>query len=493
MESGIQVILTNIYKNMKPFFFIILTVLFASKSLFSQIIDFEIIEKDTLSNERAGVAIEIGNAYFVSFVCVDNDYAGIMKLDSVGDIIKEIHIEKPYFLSIKEFFPFMDSTFVAIGALSAIDNKILYYAKFNTDLDLLVEKKYYSNCNQELHIRGAFINRQGDIICGGYGRHNGHNVSFLYQLSMEGDSLSFKTFYEGAEEGSNRINEIIEHPFKEAYLGFGTNVPPYGELGILEIDTDFNIIASYPFPACFTTNSNFLALDDSTYVMSGTDDWYPNKTMVTKMDTGFNRINDISFIDYEGTVEESGYSSLVKSLDSTFYFVAEVNESPFQYPDEDNWILLNLIDYSLNLEWQVMHGGNAYYNVNNMCPTKDGGCIITGSYYNENIQVYNLDIHILKISPEPNSVDTIGFPKNKGKMQLFSLYPNPGNEELFIKGPGLGSYLFELYSLTGSLLFQSTISKDLETVEMASLDKGIYFYRIRKGNKIQQTGKWIKK
>jgi len=72
-----------------------------------------------------------------------------------------------------------------------------------------------------------------------------------------------------------------------------------------------------------------------------------------------------------------------------------------------------------------------------------------------------------------------------------SVYPNPGQNNLFVK-TGLKNSTFELIDFTGKILLKKFISAYSTEVNVSHLSKGIYFYRIYDNKNIYETGKWVK-
>jgi len=72
------------------------------------------------------------------------------------------------------------------------------------------------------------------------------------------------------------------------------------------------------------------------------------------------------------------------------------------------------------------------------------------------------------------------------------LYPNPATERIYLEGLS-AAVQFRLYTLTGKRIKQARLRPDQATVEVSSLESGLYFYTLSAGHKIVKTGKLIKK
>ncbi len=72
------------------------------------------------------------------------------------------------------------------------------------------------------------------------------------------------------------------------------------------------------------------------------------------------------------------------------------------------------------------------------------------------------------------------------------IYPNPSSDIIQFYSPtlSLNNFQLSIYNVSGKQVV-STIMPDHQTVNIAQLESGIYFYKLQKGNEIQ-TGKIIK-
>jgi len=71
------------------------------------------------------------------------------------------------------------------------------------------------------------------------------------------------------------------------------------------------------------------------------------------------------------------------------------------------------------------------------------------------------------------------------------LYPNPATERIYLEGLS-AAVQFRLYTVTGKRIKQARILPDQATVEVSSLESGLYFYTLSTGDKVVKTGKLIK-
>ena len=107
-----------------------------------------------------------------------------------------------------------------------------------------------------------------------------------------------------------------------------------------------------------------------------------------------------------------------------------LNQYPWQA--EDDWIILNNLDSNLNLNWQKFYGGDAFYMLNALKATRDGGCIMLCSRYDELTQYHEYDILILKVDTN-GLITTIGEGPSIPVEDVI-VFPNPGKDYINVMG-----------------------------------------------------------
>ncbi len=79
----------------------------------------------------------------------------------------------------------------------------------------------------------------------------------------------------------------------------------------------------------------------------------------------------------------------------------------------------------------------------------------------------------------------------ESSISLFSIYPNPVSERLFLKNLTSENYSIKLYSILGQVI--SSIDFSSEEINVAELTAGIYFIEINTNDGKSQVQKFIKK
>jgi len=77
---------------------------------------------------------------------------------------------------------------------------------------------------------------------------------------------------------------------------------------------------------------------------------------------------------------------------------------------------------------------------------------------------------------------------------VVTIYPNPFTSSIDIKlneSAGVKDYELKIYNNVGEVLFNTTLTKDITTLQTGNLSPGVYLYEVRSKHKIIQVGKLI--
>jgi hypothetical protein len=72
----------------------------------------------------------------------------------------------------------------------------------------------------------------------------------------------------------------------------------------------------------------------------------------------------------------------------------------------------------------------------------------------------------------------IGDPGTGLLAESLVIYPNPGNDKLYIRNLPVGMHPVNFYRLDGTLVLQTTLSSGNEWIDTGSLSGGLYFLRV---------------
>ena len=153
--------------------------------------------------------------------------------------------------------------------------------------------------------------------------------------------------------------------------------------------------------------------------------------------------------------------------------------------DYDSWVVK--LSSSGAIQWQKCLGGSDYDGASSIQQTSDGGYIVAGGTMSNDGDVSGnhggADFWVVKLSLV-NGIEELTAEDN-----LIKVYPNPATDKIFVKAKE--NSLSEITNMQGQVILSKKLS-DTQSIDISSLAKGIYFYRITENNKLLQTGKIVK-
>jgi hypothetical protein len=162
------------------------------------------------------------------------------------------------------------------------------------------------------------------------------------------------------------------------------------------------------------------------------------------------------------------------------------------YATQPSWFVVLQLDSLLNIRWERFYGGDAYYKMDRVYATFDGGCIVAGTRYDYlNSTEQQTDIIVLKLN---NDGLLVGNPElNTGKMTEAIVYPNPGKDEMHLRIAAQHPFsVVTLYDLGGRQVLQQSINGQEAVIRTTGLAPGTYIYELSAPTGLYETGKWVK-
>jgi hypothetical protein len=161
------------------------------------------------------------------------------------------------------------------------------------------------------------------------------------------------------------------------------------------------------------------------------------------------------------------------------------------YGQQNSWYALSNFDSALNLRWTKYYGGDAYYFLQSVVATQDGGAILVGTRYDYPTQSNQCDIYLVKVNE--NGLLTNDDHIQSQQVHDAIVFPNPGSNYLFIEsGPQISGAEFRMTSIDGKQVKTKTLNERKTTLETQILQSGTYVWQIIFNNKVSESGKWIK-
>jgi hypothetical protein len=455
----------------------------------------------TLMDERPLDAIETEDNGFI--ITASTQYTPthyqtlIFKLNSHGDTINTITLTNDSSSCfIADLVKSDDGNYFGIGGQKFPQETKLWLIKINSNLSILMDTTY-SIGMESIEEYFGFIDHFHNLVIYGCGGTNPPDINpYLYRLTQNGDSLSFKFLL---NTSSQFVFSMIEKPDTSGYymmiLGhyeINTNTP--GE--ILSFDYELNEIATDSIPSGLDNYYNSKKINDHEFIITGKKHIVASNPRtdllgIIKLDTSF-IVKSQTFFGPQDTVNYPGYLHNLDFIDtSQIYYSGTCNQAISDFSNNKSFYILGKFDSDLTLKWQKYYGGDIYYTLWGILATSDHGCLLIGSTYNYLTQ--NMERNILVIKVDSNGMLLSNNDITGIKLHNLIVYPNPGSDYMAVEtGPQAFGADFTLYDLTGRPVLQKKIVSSPVRINTQSLLPGIYFYRAVKGNQVIESGKWVK-
>ncbi len=473
---------------MKQTTFIILFV-FLFLNSFSQN-SFELLLDHDNAQRPTGLIIDSNGDYVIcsqEFTHTNNgiEYNSMLtKISQTGEILNTKYFNTEENTVFSDIINTENNDYIVIGSVYAdnFDEMHSFIIRLDSDFNIIWNKKIILN-KKILTAKAKFNSNSEILIHGGLKNSDNSYSTYIYKINIDGTLLNSAFFYY-----YNRfINffDILEKENNSGYYLFELTTV----YSALEIDTEFNVIEKHQMGALNLNGCNSFWFSDTTYIISN------NKTdtdlSVSILDTTHNTEYYSFRNEHEGHEFLAFWDNLSFIDKNNIYMLGTYNFSPNPYETEPSWLCVNNLNDSLGLTWQKIIGGDAYYNATNIIATEDGGCFIS-STRSDNTNSYDYDMYFLKLDPNGNITHINGEPSEQKAKEVI-LYPNPATTELTIqKAVQVGNCNVEFYNMEGKKVFYQELISNTTKIDISSLQKGSYIYKITDNSKIIESGKWIK-
>ncbi len=206
-----------------------------------------------------------------------------------------------------------------------------------------------------------------------------------------------------------------------------------------------------------------------------------------------------SDFDYVGAIDTNdrpaNYGALdYQSKDSIFIgYIKNIDETGNYYSSYLSWFALLQTDSMLNIRWEHFYGGDAYYHMDKLIATSDGGCIMAGTRFDNKVHpgIHERDIYILKVNAEGLITSTNEQPASIVHDAI--VYPNPGSNMLKVQvATQHPESIFKLYNMSGELVLLLPIHGKTAAFNTTFLPPATYVYTITAKTGLNEKGKWVK-
>jgi hypothetical protein len=454
---------------------------------------FTITLKDSTYDNRVNDAIELSNGQFIivgmRILQPDSLTANLVKLDAYGNLIRQ-HIlrlngnSSAFFSIIK----ISENRFVLSGMTYLGASANLWLCTIDSALNVIAQKRYILG-TYSLSYNKMKLDYQNNILVFGIIDSLNTHYSFIFKLTSELDSISCRIYNQNWSEEQD-LTERSDH--KGCYFlvnGFGST----GSGKVLSLDTDFNIDKITELTDGIGYHGTIKLLDSTHIIVCGERAPTGNMSQsiaVQLYDTNFNLIHYSCY----GKTDTVELPALFKSVDFSNPFSIFIGGTSnfffYEFVEADNWYMLNNIDTAFNLKWERFYGGDGYYDLYGILTTHDRGCLMYGTLWDyHNNPNFTRYLRLIKVSKDGLLSDENGRPVNKTRE--VTLYPNPGTDKIVVES-ALKNLVVSFFDITGNCVLVREIKTRIESLNVSGLSAGIYFYRFTSGDKVIESGKWIK-
>lgn len=456
----------------------------------------------TLSDEMALDGVETSDGGFIVSAKTGTyspySYnARLIRLSHLGDTIKTKNIIKSAgTCMIADLLKAEDGNFFGIGIQESTLETKLWLLKINPNLDVLLDTTYSIGQDHISYFFGFIDHKDNLMLYGSANSNNAENHPFIYRLTQEGDSLFYRYF---PDPHSQLVYSMIEKPDTSGYymMIWGQYQVVTSSGGqILALTDSLEISAIDSLPADLNLFYNAKVINSHQFFLTGKKHfWNERRTDqlgIVKLDTSFN-IYENYLLGPEDTINYPGYFCNLDFIDTNnIYYGGTCNQATDEFSANKSYYLLGKFDSGLNLKWQKFFGGDMYYSLWGITATTDGGCLLSGSVFNYLTQNMERDVFVIK-------TDSIGVLTSSGDKPEFPLhdlivYPNPGTDYFVIEsGPQIKGDRLIMWDLKGKQVANIQINESPTKVDTKLLPEGTCIWQLVKENRIIDSGKWVKK
>jgi hypothetical protein len=420
----------------------------------------------------------------------------LIKLNAVGDtIVTKTIFKNEGTCMVGDLLESSDGNYFCIGIQIETNETKLWLLKMNQNLDVLLDTTYSIGMKNIVYFFGLLDSYNNLIVYGNANTNFTDDHPYILKLTQWGDSLSYRYY---ADSGSEFVFSLIEKPDTTGYymMIYGKYQVMMNTAGqILTFDYNLNVTAIDSIPRFLTSYYNAKFVDDKQFVLTGkkATSFTPrtDKLGILKLDTSFNVVNEY-YLGPDDTISYPGYLHNLDFIDTNnIYYGGTCNQAIADFSSNKSYYMLGNFDSSLNLKWQKYYGGDMYYTLWGLIATSDGGCLLLGSSYDHLTQDMERDIYIIKV--DSTGVITSTDETRHATMHDAIVYPNPGKDYLMIEsGPQVTGAAMVITDIYGRQVLNETINESLIHINTHSLNKGTYLWQIILRNKVIETGIWIK-
>lgn len=428
--------------------------------------------------------------------------AYVIKIDETGSLIQDKRINTNDSLGCTLYnVHYINGEYHFLGNYK---NK-LWYLNLDTDFEIINEKIHGIQKDSWFSYMSSVVDSDSNFVITGYvsrpdsSAPGPYNMDpYFYKLSGNGDSLT-SMFKETNYHLMMSFN-IIEKPDYSGYFAYGVKfsdlLPFAGQR--LELNKQFDSLNIEVVPYMINSFFSPTYIDNSTILLCG-GGGHPDSVESYSLNVLSTTI-DNQPINYEGFKmdgDERDHPAMHQgvSINENNIFIGGTSNFDYYNPflsNKDSWYHLVKINPDIMPIWEYWYGGDAYYHLYSILATNDGGCLLVGNRYDDQVQYMERDIYIVKVDSE----GLITW-ENEYKLEseILKLYPVPAFNNITIEY-NISSVQNETFliisDITGKLIDKINIvgNKGEKVIDVRSYPAGVYIYTLI-SNERRNTGRFI--
>ena len=362
-----------------------------------------------------------------------------------------------------------------------------------------IDTHFYSVVdNQDVGLSSSKFDSKGNIITSGYyNTLNGHFGSFINKINKNGTLLNSSFI----SLDSNRIflNLMID---SNAYYVFSYIFSGVKPRLLYKYDTLLNLIGTFIIPPNAMNFYSPIKFTNNEYFTSGFT--YPNpvvippykKFAIIKSTIEGVLLDSLQF----GVVDSTNYPAFYDALcmqNGYLYFAGSVYNSDNTLPpygeNHPSNLYIAKVDTNLNIVWEKLIGGDAYYSALNVIGTSDGGILMMASRNDITDNKNNLDVRLVKLDSNGNITWTKDIETHNSEIKV---YPNPAKNILnieFSENIKSSNCKIDIYNNFGQVVLNSSTNTNKTKLDICGLKTGVYVLKIESEEGWTKSKKFIKK
>jgi Secretion system C-terminal sorting domain len=383
-----------------------------------------------------------------------------------------------------------------LGQMS--ENRQVYFWNAKLDKQFRITAQHFEQLGRDVYaiITNYAVSKDSTIPVVIMPFQSGLGSTSFAKIDRFGNLINYKSDF----TISTRPNNIVSRNDSLGYLLLGSE--------IIATDTAFNVLHKRTLAieeyltrqGLLSLQPTFLRKNDTSFYCAGR--WVNHNARLTQ-DLVFLATNLRGATKFYTTVEAvrdtNSTQGISVSIDTTkdgrfIYWGGAYNTGPVSGSIFSNLrasFILTKLDTAYRTIWQKKYGGEAYYLMQGVLATSDGGCLMYGRRYDYNT-VPKMDAYIIKVDGNGMISSETTIPIG---LSSITAYPNPSTGQLNFKKETpsvLRRFEVSIFDISGKLVHQKKETDLSETIDLTHLAEGNYMYQIQQQGVIKAVGKWVK-